>query len=56
MAFPEDRFDPPFDKTQSVLDAKGGPKDLITVFRLLLITKRKAFWTPQAVRVDTLMI
>ena len=45
MAHPEDWFKPPFDKTQSVLDAAGGPQDLLSDFSLITITKRKAFWT-----------
>ena len=39
LAYPEYWFEPPFDKTQSVLDAKGGLQDLSSDFSLLSITK-----------------
>ena len=37
MVHPEYRFEPMFDKTQSVLDAKGGPQDLLSDFSLITI-------------------
>ena len=39
LAHPEDWLKPLFDKTQSVLDAAGGPQDLLSGFNLITITK-----------------
>ena len=35
-AHPEYWFEPLFDKTQSVLDAEGGPQDLITALQAVI--------------------
>ena len=59
LAHPEDWFKPLFDKTQSVLDAKGGPQDLLSDFSLIAINpdspsnnptsnQRKGFYKPPA--------
>jgi hypothetical protein len=37
LAHPEDWFKPLFDKMQSILDAAGGPQDLVTDFSLVPI-------------------
>ena len=37
LAYPEYWFEPPSDKTQSVLDAKGGLQDLLSDFGLIAI-------------------
>jgi hypothetical protein len=36
-ALPEDRFKPLFDKIRSILDATGGPQDLLSNFSLIAI-------------------
>jgi hypothetical protein len=46
LAHPEYWFEPPFDKTQSVLDAKGGPQDLLSDFSLIAINPHFASNNP----------